>query len=121
MTEQAYRYPKDEWSADEARAHCKEHEGSFEAAKGESGAEAVWSGVASAMLELYRESAAMEETSRRELYNVLERAYRKLGRVAPEYRSKLICYLSCERWRDCSGGTMGLNPLLGEKGEWGRC
>lgn len=32
MTEQAYRYPKDTWSSDEARTHCGEHEGSFEAA-----------------------------------------------------------------------------------------
>lgn len=29
---QAYRYPKDEWSAEAARAHCKEAGGSFEAA-----------------------------------------------------------------------------------------
>ena len=34
MTEQAYRYDKDEWTAAEAKAHCKEHEGSFEAASG---------------------------------------------------------------------------------------
>lgn len=27
MTEQAYRYPKDEWSEAEARAHCKDHDG----------------------------------------------------------------------------------------------
>ncbi len=32
--EQAYRYSKDVWEADEARAHCKSHEGSFEAASG---------------------------------------------------------------------------------------
>lgn len=31
--DQAYRYPKDTWSADEAGKHCKEHGGSFEAAK----------------------------------------------------------------------------------------
>jgi len=31
--EQAYRYPKGSWTADEARAHCKSHEGDFEAAK----------------------------------------------------------------------------------------
>jgi hypothetical protein len=30
--EQAYRYPKDEWSEEEARTHCKEHEGRFEPA-----------------------------------------------------------------------------------------
>lgn len=30
--EQAYRYPKDTWSASEARTHCKAHEGEFEAA-----------------------------------------------------------------------------------------
>lgn len=34
--EQAYRYDKDTWTADEARAHCKDHEGSFEAASGKS-------------------------------------------------------------------------------------
>lgn len=32
MTEQAYRYPKDGWTADEARAHCKGYDGTFEAA-----------------------------------------------------------------------------------------
>ena len=32
MTEQAYRYPKDTWEAAEARSHCKDHDGSFEAA-----------------------------------------------------------------------------------------
>jgi hypothetical protein len=31
-TEQAYRYNKASWSADEARSHCKSHDGSFEAA-----------------------------------------------------------------------------------------
>jgi regulator of replication initiation timing len=33
MTEQAYRYPKDAWSASEARSHCSEHGGRFEAAR----------------------------------------------------------------------------------------
>lgn len=32
MTEQAYRYPKDNWTAAEAGAHCKGHDGNFEAA-----------------------------------------------------------------------------------------
>lgn len=32
LTEQAYRYDKEVWSAGEARTHCKEHDGSFEAA-----------------------------------------------------------------------------------------
>lgn len=30
--EQAYRYPKDSWSEEAARSHCKDHDGSFEAA-----------------------------------------------------------------------------------------
>lgn len=30
--EQAYRYDKDAWAADEAQVHCKDHEGTFEAA-----------------------------------------------------------------------------------------
>lgn len=33
MSEQAYRYPKDKWSASEAKSHCSEHGGRFEAAK----------------------------------------------------------------------------------------
>lgn len=32
MAEQAYRYPIGSWTAAEARAHCHEHGGSFEAA-----------------------------------------------------------------------------------------
>ena len=35
MSEQAYRYEKDTWTASEARSHCKAHDGSFEAASGE--------------------------------------------------------------------------------------
>jgi len=35
MTEQAYRYPKESWTAAQARKHCKEHGGRFEAARGE--------------------------------------------------------------------------------------
>ena len=34
MTEQAYRYPKDSWSAGRARNHCSSHGGRFEAAGG---------------------------------------------------------------------------------------
>jgi HK97 family phage prohead protease len=32
--EQAYRYNKDTWTAAEAKGHCKDHKGSFEAASG---------------------------------------------------------------------------------------
>ena len=32
MTEQAYRYPKDDWEAATAKAHCEEHKGNFEPA-----------------------------------------------------------------------------------------
>lgn len=31
--EYAYRYPKESWTASEARVHCAGHDGSFEAAK----------------------------------------------------------------------------------------
>ena len=33
MTEQAYRYDKKVWKASEAKTHCKDHDGTFEAAK----------------------------------------------------------------------------------------
>jgi HK97 family phage prohead protease len=36
LTEQAYRYDDEVWTAAEARSHCKTHEGSFEAATGKS-------------------------------------------------------------------------------------
>lgn len=32
MTEQAYRYPKKDWTAEQARSHCGRHGGKFEAA-----------------------------------------------------------------------------------------
>lgn len=35
MTEQAYRYDKEIWTAPQAKSHCKDHDGSFEAAKKE--------------------------------------------------------------------------------------
>lgn len=34
-TEQAFRYPKDNWAIGQARAHCQDHDGTFEAATGE--------------------------------------------------------------------------------------
>ena len=37
MTEQAYRYDKDTWEASEAETHCKEHDGTFEAAAEKAG------------------------------------------------------------------------------------
>jgi len=33
MTEQAYRYDKETWKENEAKKHCKDHKGTFEAAK----------------------------------------------------------------------------------------
>jgi len=38
LTEQAYRYPIETWEEADARAHCREHEGRFEAAAPKSGA-----------------------------------------------------------------------------------
>jgi hypothetical protein len=33
MTEQSYRYDRDVWTAAEAGAHCRAHDGAFEAAR----------------------------------------------------------------------------------------
>lgn len=33
MTEQSYRYDSDTWTAAEARIHCQDHDGTFEAAR----------------------------------------------------------------------------------------
>ena len=35
LTEQAFRYPKDTWTASEAGGHCRSHDGRFEPASGE--------------------------------------------------------------------------------------
>jgi hypothetical protein len=40
--EQAYRYPKDAWSREQAEAHCRSHDGSFEAAFTGDGLELVY-------------------------------------------------------------------------------
>ena len=100
MTEQAYRYPKDTWSVEAARKHCTDHNGkSFEPATEKSQGQSevdVWGGVASAMLALFRHSAAMEEEDHKAIYILLERAYRRLGKVAPEYLSQReLLTLSC--------------------------
>ena len=42
MTEQTYRYPKSEWSAAEAREHCRDHGGSFEAATKKTQSTKAW-------------------------------------------------------------------------------
>src|SRR3990172_5802232 len=34
MKHQAFRYPKDDWTAAFAKTHCKDHDGTFEAASG---------------------------------------------------------------------------------------
>jgi hypothetical protein len=141
MTEQAYRYPKSEWSAKEARAHCKDHEGkSFEEATGEEmseednrmggrpfrmmdGSEGIWRGVASAMLSLYLQPMAMEEPERKNIYILLERAYRKLGKVAPEYRTQgYLVGLGCEEiegmfLEDEVGGRGAIPPHTTEKAD----
>ena len=39
MTEQAYRYADEAWDADDARAHCKDHAGTFTASTGSRSAE----------------------------------------------------------------------------------
>lgn len=43
--EQAYRYPKETWTASEAGSHCKSHSGSFEAAQEEKKGEKVMEGI----------------------------------------------------------------------------
>jgi hypothetical protein len=97
LTDQAYRYPKDTWTTESARAHCKSHDGkSFEPAKEESYSDAaLWNGVASAMLALYREYAALEEEDRKYIYNQLEKVYRKLERTPPEYMRETDLALLC--------------------------
>jgi hypothetical protein len=42
--------------------------------------------VAGAMLALYRPTTTMEDDERRGIYNLLERLYGKLSKVAPEWR-----------------------------------
>jgi len=41
MTEQAYRYDKDKWTAEQARNHCLDHDGRFEAAAPQTDSEQI--------------------------------------------------------------------------------
>jgi hypothetical protein len=47
----------------------------------------VWRGISSAMLDVFLCHDTMEDEVRHSLYNVLERAYRRLDKEPPEFRS----------------------------------
>jgi len=49
--------------------------------------DAVWRGAAAAMAALFSPDCGVGEETRRAVYNSLERVYRKLDRVPPEYRT----------------------------------
>lgn len=59
MTEQAYRYPKDTWDAEAAKAHCSSHDGSFEAAAEGKSQKADMSGMADMMGQMREHMQAM--------------------------------------------------------------
>jgi len=47
----------------------------------------IWEGVSTAMVGLFSQESAIEDETRHGLYIALERAYRKLGKVPPEFRT----------------------------------
>lgn len=65
--EQAYRYPKGDWSVSDARKHCKSHNGSFEAARESMSDE---SAVACAISEMVDEQTERYERRQKLLANV---------------------------------------------------
>jgi len=70
MTEQSYRYKKEIWTAAEAKAHCVDHDGSFEAAKGKCvGCTALLDGGPDSTTPLDEES---QDTSKSDLLHSLE-------------------------------------------------
>jgi hypothetical protein len=64
--EQAYRYPVENWSEDQARNHCQEHDGTFEPATKEEGDRA-------------NENQSEEEGEREELHEAAKRREEKYG------------------------------------------
>lgn len=76
MTEQAYRYPKDDWKAADARAHCKSHDGIlFEPASGKE-----------AKLLIHEEVAHLREA----MEELSKRFDEKAGRVLSEKNRTLV-------------------------------
>lgn len=69
----------------ELRAIIGEEDGDQAGEAAETSDAPVWSGVASAMLDLFRSAGAMDDEKRHSLYIVLERAYRKLDKEPPEW------------------------------------
>ena len=74
---QSFRYPlSEDWTASQARNHCREHKGSFEAAEGE------------ATLSFYNEILAMEKEIREREAEAMDASKRGLAEAPVLYRSQ---------------------------------
>ena len=91
MTEQAYRYAKGTWEADEARLHCESHDGSFEAASGAAAEE-----EADKVL-LLDEAAVAKAIAEMKVGRVLSKANENLIRAAAEGLQKVLASLDKEQ------------------------
>jgi len=81
-TEQAYRYNREVWTEESARTHCKDHDGSFEAATGEE------KSIQPVIVDM--RTSAKEESQEEEI-RVIESSFRKVfpGRTpTPAYESR---------------------------------
>jgi len=111
MTEQAYRYPIDEWSEDDARAHCRSHNGeTFEPADpevtamedeersetaeaenpevvdtSESRGDDPWADVAAGMVAVFDPESDEPDDERERMYRALLPKYRRHGCEPPEF------------------------------------
>jgi len=90
LTEQSYRYPKDDWTVSEARAHCRDHDGiEFEPAKERADDPTpdtdAWEDAAAAMCRLFLPGERLTERERRRDYHKLSKQYRLANREAPEW------------------------------------
>jgi HK97 family phage prohead protease len=80
MTEQAYRYKKDVWTEKEAKKHCDDHDGEFEAAKKDIDEMVM---IKNADLE------ALKETINK-LFTLMEKINKKLGVFTSEELQRLF-------------------------------
>jgi len=85
ITEQAYRYNKKTWTAAEAKSHCAEHKGKFEAAAKEQAVSIlpnVWGRIWAIIPETLREMAASLAEQQHELVGATARPSQEYSKIA---------------------------------------
>jgi hypothetical protein len=95
--QQAFRYKKSTWEADEARSHCESHDGSFEAASGESTEDEADEGKAISVIAEIDEAAVAKAIAEMKIGRVLSRKNEDKIRQANSALTEVLASLDKEK------------------------